>query len=54
MGEYQKVLHSELNNILDLIGGGEPPQMSAEEFGEILNKRLSAKAKKQIIKCLEN
>lgn len=52
MGEYQKVLHSELNNLLDLIGGGEPPQMSVEEFCEVLNYKLSPEAKKKIKKCL--
>lgn len=53
MTEYQRVLKSELENLLDLMGGGEPAQLSAVEFGEILNKKLSAKAKKQIRECLE-
>lgn len=48
MSEYKRYITSELENLLDLMGGGEPPLMETEVLLEVLNRKLSPEAKKII------
>jgi len=52
MSEYDRVLKSELENILDLISGTQPARIDVSEFIDILNRKLSPEARQLIKKFL--